>query len=134
MSKGESPRNDCDRQLRLILRDDTDNLFVRLSPEVARDLKTLASTTNSAVQESGERCWTIHGEDSDFLPLSISILDQTIYASHNGGFLDESGKRRGYTDTLQEWGGSCWTNDRFRFSCHYHRIYNVDILPLLPSF
>lgn len=86
-----------DRQLRLVPRDDKKNLFVRLSPTTARDLKALAASNgqNSNIQECNERCWTVYGQDSeDFLPLSISVCDQIIYTSYNGGEFEGSGKTK----------------------------------------
>ena len=62
------------QNLRLIIvqndDDDTGNLFVRLPLKTATDL----SATNC---------------DIGFIPLSISILDNTIYTSWNGGLLTD---------------------------------------------
>ena len=77
------------RTLNLLLRDD-DNLFVRLSPKVAQDLKNLANADAPIPQN--ERCWTLENDDSSFLPLSIDFCGETVFASYNGGYLEQSGK------------------------------------------
>jgi hypothetical protein len=83
-------------QLRLVVRHETDNnLFVRLSPKVARELRSLALHADEDETQADGRCWKIQDDEDEslgFLPLSISILDHNIYASYNGGSLNEQGK------------------------------------------
>lgn len=59
--------------IKLRVKDEKDNLFVRLSERIVRDLL---------------------GDDhvSSFLPLSISFGDTTVYTSWNGGISEYGGK------------------------------------------
>eukprot|EP00980_Cylindrotheca_fusiformis_P029544 scaffold23505_cov119-Cylindrotheca_fusiformis.AAC.3 len=56
--------------LRLVVSDNTSNLFVRLHPQTVERLA---------------------GDSVDFLPLSITIEEKTIFASWNGGFANAAG-------------------------------------------
>jgi hypothetical protein len=69
------------RTLRLIVLDDndTDNLFVRLPEHVASELKV--------------------DEFNDFIPLMITVANQVIYTSWNGGL----------AETLNNEGACVWT-------------------------
>jgi hypothetical protein len=60
------------QNLRLIVQDNPKNLFVRL------DAQTITDLTGDRIQR-------------DFLPLAISIADQTIYTSWNGGLIETDG-------------------------------------------
>jgi hypothetical protein len=60
------------QNLRLIVQDDPNNLFVRLDAQAIIDL------TGDSIRR-------------DFLPLSISIADRIIYTSWNGGLIQTDG-------------------------------------------
>lgn len=59
------------RKLRLLVQNDSENLFVRLPLQTANDLSPRHS-------------------DTGFIPLSISLSDHTIFTSWNGGLVSEA--------------------------------------------
>ena len=81
-------------QLRLSINEDSRNHFVRLSTCVAKDLKDFAVTALEGETDVNGLSWTIEDDCDDytFLPLAISVLGTTVYASFNGGVLEEPGK------------------------------------------
>lgn len=91
-------------KLRVRVKDDQDNLFVRLGGRVLKDLL---------------------GDDPDnsFLPLSISFGDTTVYASWNGG-ISQDGKSTSYKNRIET-----TADERFSLetNCHYHRTIHVEI-------
>jgi hypothetical protein len=90
----------------------TDNLFVRLTPTTAQRLRTLAvadfSTQSRRKQHEKSRCWYINSEPQssrcasgiEFLPLALTFVStgEVTYASYNGGNLDVAQYQRSTTD------------------------------------
>jgi len=84
------------RRLRLVIREveKNDNLFVRLSPTTASNLRLLARRYTRTNPSELDDSWNLLDEEENnsenFLPLFISVGDNTIYASYNGGSFEHS--------------------------------------------
>jgi hypothetical protein len=126
MSEYETTR----RNFRVRRRRESENLFVRLSPNQIQDLKSDISVEEG--QEAfHERSWNYLADKGDvnFLPLELSWDggSSSIYASYNGGISKQG------TICIVIGMSFYWANERSSYDVKYGTNY-VEIIILLPSF